>query len=128
MTRTTSIAVYHEIEREGLLSRTRFEVYSWLFKHGPATAMEIEVGLASRHVNKRLSELRDQGVVKELGTTICKVTGREVILWDVTDQLPTERIRKATGKTRKQIEEEKDWLFKEVLRLRKLLNKNNIPH
>jgi hypothetical protein len=41
-----------------------------------------------RHANKRLSELRDQGVVEEVGQKICMVSGYEVILWDVTGLLP----------------------------------------
>ena len=37
----------------------------------------------------RLGELRDIGVVTELGTVSCPITGRRVILWDVTSKLPT---------------------------------------
>lgn len=86
--RKTSIQAYQQIKNSGLLAKRRLEVYSWLFDHGPATASEIENGMKRRHANKRLSELRDQGVVEEVGQKICMVSGYEVILWDVTGLLP----------------------------------------
>lgn len=95
MIRQTSIAVYHQIRDEVLLSKQRFNTYSVLFQHGPLTASELfvkakqEYGEALRdNYQKRLPELRDLGVVQELGTTICSVTKREVILWDVTNDVP----------------------------------------
>lgn len=95
MVRQTSIDVYHQIQDEGLLSKQRFNTYHILFHHGPMTASELAVkarGIYGDTVqnpyHKRLPELRDMGVVKELGTTVCSVTNREVLLWDVTDGLP----------------------------------------
>ena len=43
---------------------------------------------AIESIGRRLSELRDSGTVQELGTIICPVTNRKVILWDVTSKLP----------------------------------------
>jgi hypothetical protein len=111
--RRTSIEVYREIEANGLLTERRFEVYRWLFHNGPATGGEVIVGISPQargsvlsQARARLNELRERGVVEELGTTICRVTGHEVILWDVTDHLPVEPLGRVKGPTRKQLIEE----------------------
>lgn len=74
----------------------RMQTYELLYKFGPMTAVEMvrknrerygnESGIDSYH--KRLSELRDIGVVYEVRERVCSVTGRNVIEWDVTDKLP----------------------------------------
>ncbi len=104
MSRSTSIDVYREIESEGLLSKMRFEVYSTLYRIGPATAGEMAADLVKNgspsgggragpgNVSARLVELRDLGVAKEIGERTCKITDRNVIEWDVTDQLPAGQI------------------------------------
>jgi hypothetical protein len=94
--RQTSIEVYRQMEREGLLSERRWEAYKILYEYGPMTSNEIfeKARLHGnpnyRHnTNARMTELRDLGVAVEVGTRECSVTGRTVILWDVTDQLPS---------------------------------------
>ncbi|NJL25037.1 MAG: hypothetical protein HC902_07595 [Calothrix sp. SM1_5_4] len=95
-TRQTSINAFRQIEADGLLSRRRFEVYEMLYQYGPMTLSQLtnaaykKLGHAfnSGNFGTRLSELRSVGVAQELGTTKCPITGREVILWDVTDALP----------------------------------------
>ena len=49
---------------------------------------------------KRISELRDRGVIYEKDVRPCKVTGRNVIEWDLTDRLPVNI--KNSNKTKKQ--------------------------
>ncbi len=96
MVRQTSIQTYHKIMDDGLLSLRRGEVYEVLFRIGPATASEVfneylktyGKRISTNGSGSRLSELRDCGVVQELGTKACSITGHNVILWDVTDQLP----------------------------------------
>lgn len=94
MTRETSIEAYKQIKSEGLLSRLRMEVYSYLFEHGPCTANQIHVALvrgnrgASGSFSGRLSELLRLGVVSERGKVVCPISGRKVILWDVTPHIP----------------------------------------
>jgi hypothetical protein len=93
MTRQTSIETYRAIEAEGLLSELRFKVYQMVFKHGPMTGNQI-IELAP-HKNSgayttRLSELRELGCVYEVKVAPCPVTGRNVIWWDVTANLPRE--------------------------------------
>lgn len=101
--RQTSIDCYNQIKAEGLLSKLRLKVYNWLYENGPATASEITTGLADGSQNHgcfttRLSELRNQGVVKECGLVISKTTGRKVIEWDVTDQLPVKPVKTKSAK------------------------------
>jgi len=110
--RKTSISVYHEMEDSGLLSERRWEVYKILWHHGPMTSNEVfqyarlHGNPDYRHnTNARMTELRDRGVAEELGTTVCRVTGHTVILWDVTDQLPRDPDR-VIGMTRRQLLEE----------------------
>lgn len=92
MTRRTSADTYHRIEAEGLLSKRRFQVYSLLYHHGPLTIAEACAQLATtvseRSFSPRFAELRDLGVVDEVGERICRVTGNNVIEWDVNETLP----------------------------------------
>ena len=120
--RFTSIRVYHQIEEEGLLSRMRWLVYSWLYKNGPATGREVNQGLDVPHAHVRLHELQQQGVVRETGTKNCSVTGRESISWDVTANLPSTFVP-IERKTRQEIEFEVQELKAENIRLRTLLDR-----
>ena len=99
--RKTSLETYDQMIDGKLLSPQRERVYDWIFKHGPCTAMEIEVGLRSKNANKRTSELRDQGVIFESGETTCPVTGRPAILWDVTGKLPVGDLREGKKSPKK---------------------------
>lgn len=78
-----------------------------LFRHGPLTANEVFVVLhreskgsinAASNSAARFSELRDLGVVYEVATRSCSVTGMTVIQWDVTDRLPKKVTKKTTEK------------------------------
>lgn len=90
--RQTSRRVLQQIEENGLLSRMRFEVYKYLFKHGPLTGAEVDRDLGGQHFHKRLSELVDLGCAKEVGEKVCGVSGNTTIAWDVTAALPSSRI------------------------------------
>jgi len=92
MARDTSIVVLRQIEGERLLSYTREQVYKVLYHNGPLTAREVDraIGDGSHDPAKRLSELRDRGVVKECAPRACRITGRTVLTWDVTSALPHE--------------------------------------
>lgn len=97
MTRRTSIEAYHQIKDEGLLTEARLVVYEILFERGPLTAGEVFLWM--RRMNQghtvvkgsvcaRLTELRDTGVVAEVGKRECELTGHTAILWDVTENIP----------------------------------------
>lgn len=92
-TRQTSIEAYRNIKEKGLLSRRRFEVYSYVFNHGPISANEmcrdmLRQGLTFSSYNARFSELRDIGVLQEVGFKTDEITNQKVIVWDVTSALP----------------------------------------
>ncbi len=93
MKRETSAEAYRIIEKNGLLSRRRKQVYDYLYVNGPCTAKQITSSLQKGDENSggyttRLSELRRMGALKEVGTTECPSTGHNVILWDVTGAIP----------------------------------------
>lgn len=105
MTRQTSIDAYNKIKNDGLLTRLRWEVYKVLYEHGPLTANELAVryfsSLQYQSVSSRFSELRDMGVVQELGKKKDDYTKMSVILWDVTDQIPSKLIKKESKSSKK---------------------------
>ena len=103
-TRQTSIDCYNEIKNSNLLAQRRFETFEAIFKSAPCTRQE-----ALEHTNPinalslsaaRFTELRRIGVIYEKDVRACKVTGRNVIEWDLTDRLPV--TVKTTNKTKKQ--------------------------
>ena len=84
MVRKTSKEAYKKVLDK--LSKRRAEVYKILYKHGPLTSNEIfqyarlHGNLNYRHnTNARMTELRALGVVAELGTKACSVTGLSLI-------------------------------------------------
>lgn len=125
--RETSIEAYNYITSSGVISERRAQIYAILYKHGPLTAGEalkfVEEEFGYRPYSSthgRFTELRDMGVVKELGKKKCDMTGREVILWDVTAAFPTKIEKMPSNKELVGI------LSKENERLRELLRVNNI--
>lgn len=109
MTRQTSVETYHQIIEEDLLSPLRAKVYSYLHAHGPCTANELVKAMALQgqktksrdYFAQRLSELRECGVVAEVGKRSCAVTGRTAIIWQTTNRLPInfEKQKKTKCKT-----------------------------
>ena len=106
MTRETSIAVYHQIQEEGLLTGRRNQVYKCLHEHGPMTQNETYVklnvpNLQQSSIMPRFAELKDLGVITDIGKKVCTVTGRTVLEWKVTGELPVKK-PKATFKEQKE--------------------------
>lgn len=104
--RQTSLDAYNKIKTNGLLSQRRFDVYEIIFVHGPLTGAAVADKFyadrkqitRSENVRNRITELRDMGVVKEVGFQTDTATGMRVILWDVTDNLPVKLRKKITVK------------------------------
>lgn len=103
--RRTSVETYRKIEADGLLSHRRLQVYQYVFEHGPCSARQCHVALARHGSNSssfisRFSELREIGVLAEVGETVDPETEQRVILWDVTENLPAsfKRIPKPSRK------------------------------
>ncbi len=91
--RQTSIDCYNQIKAEGLLTKRRLEVYEAILKNAPCTSSEAMLNrLNSSNVlsqsRARFTELRELGVIYERGIKKCSVTGKNVIEWDLTDNLP----------------------------------------
>ncbi len=95
--RTTSIDAYNAIKNNGYLSKTRFAVYNALFEKGPLTGAEVDDLLKKDggrgHYHKRLSELLEFGVAKNCGERVCAVTGHTAVTWDVTETVPTSKLK-----------------------------------
>jgi predicted transcriptional regulator len=92
-TRDTSVEALMHIRASGLLKAAKMQVYEYMFEHGPCTSKEIVAALKTRDdqystFNARLSDLRKQGVVRNVGKTKCPLSNRTVQLWDVTSNLP----------------------------------------
>jgi len=104
--RQTSINCYHQIKAEGLLSKRRFEVYEAIYRNAPCTTNEAlrNIFSGSHGVGSRTTELRDLGVIYERCVRECKVTGRNVIEWDLTDKLPVKSEKKLSGKERRKFD------------------------
>lgn len=67
------------------------QVYGVLLHAGPLSAWEIAaiMGRMVYTVRPRLSELKDQLWIKEVGTRYCATTNRKEAVWDVCDkQMP----------------------------------------
>jgi len=102
--RQTSIDCYNQIKQEGLLTKRRLEVYEAIFKNAPCTSSEAMINrLNSSNVlsqsRARFTELRELGVIYEKDVRPCRITGRNVIEWDLTDRLPVDI--KKSNKTKK---------------------------
>ena len=93
--RQTSIDCYNKIKANGLLSKRRLQTLEVLIKIAPCTATELQNSMdyndGGRDCMKRVSELRDLGVIYEKTERNCSITGRNVIEWDLTDKIPINR-------------------------------------
>ena len=103
--RQTSIDCYNQIKQEGLLSKRRLQVFESVFNNAPCTASEVfnEKNFKTNQ-SGRFTELRDLGVIYEKGERLCRVTGRNVIEWDLTDRLPV-NIKKSNKTKKHKIDE-----------------------
>lgn len=103
MTRTTSAEAYRHIQESGILGRRQKEVYDILYHSGPLTYNQVYEVLKEKYGGRwtginssRLTELRDMGAIKEVGTAQDEFSKMKVILWDVTDQQPVKPPAKET--------------------------------
>ena len=117
MIRQTSIDVYRQIKAEGLLSKRRLEVFKAIVCTAPCTSAEAlqSIHTGSHGIGSRFSELRELGVIKEIGVRKCTVTNRNVIEWDLTDNLPEGKIAKKGSKKPKNFKASIDYIIKNML-------------
>ena len=81
--RATSLEAYKDIVNSGVLGKRQVEAYEVLYDHGPLTAGELVDESGVSGLWKRLSELRDMGIIEEVGKRKCRITGAVCIEWDV---------------------------------------------
>lgn len=102
MARQTSIDCYNQIKAEGLLSRRRMQVYEVILYAAPCTSAEainnLPASVAPDQSRARFTELRELGVIYEKGLRECRITGRNVIEWDLTNNLPQDYEKPLTTK------------------------------
>ena len=101
MSRPTSRETYFNIKENGLLSRLRFQVYDIIYQHQPITISQMIRIAASEVTNTgsftgRISELERMGLIYSVKEDECPVTGRNVIFWGTTDNLPAPLEKKPT--------------------------------
>tara|TARA_R100000541_G_scaffold13397_1_gene22359 strand:+ start:762 stop:1160 length:399 start_codon:yes stop_codon:yes gene_type:complete len=101
MTRETSIDCFNQIKLTGLVSKRRLEVLEAISKTCPCTTSEAisAINTSSFGIGSRFTELRDMNVIYEVGSRKCSVTGRNVIEWDLTGNMPVKH-KKKIGKPR----------------------------
>lgn len=101
-TRDTSIETYYRIRDEGLLSKRRWQVYDSLYRLELATGAMVAQRVKEQHgswghsetIRNRLTELRDQGVIAEVGKGPCPINGNSVIWWATNNNLPSKLPKK----------------------------------
>jgi hypothetical protein len=98
--RETSNAAYQAIKASGLLSSRREQAYDITYEHGPGTAGELRKKSGVDGLWKRLTELRDMGLVYEVQERQCAVTDKVVIEWDTTNCFAPKKLVKAPAALR----------------------------
>lgn len=95
--RQTSIDAYNEIKESGVLGKTKWAVYEYVYKNGPCSIKECTRYLnsdAAGTYTSRFSELESMDAIVAVGKKICQYSGRTVTIWNVTKNIPT-KIKKA---------------------------------
>jgi len=113
--RLTTLQAYHKLRDFGGLAAGRWHVFDLVWHRGPGTSAEILEEDIRTHPQRaltqsraRFTELRDMGLIAELGIVTCRVTGNRAILYDVTgraEPLPLPRKRKRDSTKRQLLEE-----------------------
>ena len=82
--RSTSRKAYREIVKEGKLGEMQKNALYQISTYGPMTAQELQESCPYwPGIWKRLSELRNLGLIEECGKRRCSVTGKTAIVWRV---------------------------------------------
>jgi predicted ArsR family transcriptional regulator len=123
--RETSLEAYSYILRTGILGERRTQVYRVLWDHGPMTAQELTRKCGIPGLWKRFSELEGMGVVRQVRTRPCGVTGRKAIEWDVTAKVPRypydrleDRASSKGRRLRREQEQKAQYLREQLLHIR----------
>jgi hypothetical protein len=103
-----SLDAFNHIKKNGLLSDKRLKVYQ-IFLHNPNGLTGSEVSdiykknyPSSQHsetIRNRITELRDMGVLDEVGNVPCRFTKRTVMKYKVNTNMPTKLVVKKSLNT-----------------------------
>jgi Fe2+ or Zn2+ uptake regulation protein len=103
-----SMDAFNHIKKNGLLSDKRLKVYQ-IFVNNPLGLTGSEVSdifkknyPSSQHsetIRNRITELRDMGVLDEIGNVDCKFTKRKVMKYRVNTNMPTKLVIKKSLNT-----------------------------
>lgn len=93
MIRQTSIDSYKKIIESGLLKKTNFIVYDYIYNYGPCSAKQCsryfeKTGIPPTTISPVFAKLERQGVIEIVGEIYDEKTNRTVFAWDVTSALP----------------------------------------
>jgi hypothetical protein len=107
MVQKTSIETYQSIINSGLISQKRMKVYEILYENPQGlTGTQVSEIFKEKHpsakhsetIRNRITELRDMGVVVEMGVVECEFTKRKVLQFCTSDNLPSKLGKKLTLK------------------------------
>lgn len=109
MVQKTSIETYHAVRKSGILADKRLKVYEILYAHPEGlTGTQVSNIFKQMHptaqhsetIRNRITELRDMGVVSEIGTVECEHTKRQVMKFMLNDNMPVPLEKKKTHNER----------------------------
>lgn len=88
--RETSVQSFYNSVESGIITTRRHQVWAALLLMGPATIKETDQYLRHQQhlavtvwsVGPRFAELRDLGLIREVGKRPCRVTGSIVLIWE----------------------------------------------
>jgi chloramphenicol 3-O-phosphotransferase len=93
----TSAIALAQAEGSGKLNGRRFEVAKAFKEHGPGTSAEVlhRAGLAKNLnlMRARVTELADDGFLREIGERRCNVTRRLAIVWEYGSFPPRKAVK-----------------------------------
>lgn len=109
MVQKTSIETYYAIKNSGVLSDKRMKVYDIFFEHPEGlTGTQVSNIFKKLHptaqhsetIRNRITELRDMGVLSEVGLVECEYTNRQVMKFALNNSMPIPLPKKQTLKQR----------------------------
>ena len=105
MIQKTSVETYYAIKNSGLISDKRLKVFDIFWEHpdGLTGTQVSEIFKnkypSSKHsetIRNRITELRNMGVIDEIGVVECDFTNRKVMKFAISNRLPVPLEKKLT--------------------------------
>lgn len=125
MVRKTSASTYYSIKKSGIIPDKRMKVYDIFYENPDGlTGTQVSRIFKSRFptaqnsetIRNRITELVGMGVLSEIGTVECEFTKRQVLKFQLNDNMPTPLPKKET------LNERLDSILESIVIFSKLLN------